>query len=1283
MAASRGAASRTPKWLPWSVLLLAAGVGAWLIAGTRGRESAVPEGEDSAEVSPAVSGDGPILAGREEPLPATALFAGKFDGAIRCVVLDPSGRPAAGIAVSARRSGPAWSPQDPSTWGGIPTAESLRRAIAELDAPKVGEGKPDATATSDAEGKALLSISEPGNYQIRAQPEPPLWGSIMPASVNAAYPKPGVVLKLGLGKVFKGRVVDAKDQPLSAVVSGTFTSGTDLPTSITLSTKFLSVSNTATDKATGEFVWPSVPDGKGLINVRVPGRMFSVMVVTPREDVFVIRVPPGGVVMGKVTDATGAPVSGADLAVATGAQVGAGPDASKGASSRGKSGPDGTYRIVDVVPGRLTGVSALAEGFLEKRESTPLAKWSGAEVKVGVEVVVDVVLGHGGAIAGRVSDPTGKPVPDADVLVLVAQDRWGERTQSSTTDAQGRFRFDNVPLGRYVLVARSATHYMAAFAVDPVTSLDPGASSLDAPLVVVSRGGETVTRDIEMRPGLSVRGHVVGPDKAPVAGATIHALNYGTQQMVWRWQVSWQGGPDALATSAQDGSFSIANLPPRNAWNLQAVKPPLASVPGDPVMLAVGKPEPDVTLRMELGATLAGRVLDVDGQPLAGQTIRWYANQANGGGGYGDARTEPDGTFRMTGITPGGVTLNAWGSSNENITLQVDPPLKAGEVREGLELRGKRTVKVSGTVVDPEGKPVAGRTVVGQGTGNNKNMVQATTDEEGLFTLTGLPEGTVRVAALGDEEESYRMPRGAITTQAPTEGLKLVAKARIATVLFGRIALSDGTPVPLCTLRAGTLDSSRYAGGGLGTGEIVGGEFRQEFKGSPPISLTVWYARGSMGETLNVRPTTVEVTDASAEVVITLEPGLEIRGRVVDAKEQGVEGVAIRCDMGSAITDPSGVFRLRGLGEGEITLNVTAPRRFAPPPAVRATPGQSELVIHVKTGASIAGKVLGPDGAPRSNVNVQVMSGSRGYAQAAADGTFRIEGLPEEGLVDLSAIPWGPSGEQNLRQARIKGVPIGTEDVVIRLEVGVSISGVVLDADGKPAEDIDVNAQGEDMNSSIAQLGAEGRFELKGLGPQAYTLTVTRRNTGVSLGAPVRVEAPATNVRLNLAARAKIHGRIEAQRTQGFSVWVMPSSADDVPPVATGRIGADSTFTLDVPGDGSYTVRVFKMDDDRFAQVKEVRPGADLLVKLETGLSIEGVVEDGSGKTLAGVWIGASAPGWSTSAQSGTDGTFRVRGLPRGKYTLTLSWVDTMYKVPEPEEAGATGQRVKYLGGNR
>jgi protocatechuate 3,4-dioxygenase beta subunit len=93
-----------------------------------------------------------------------------------------------------------------------------------------------------------------------------------------------------------------------------------------------------------------------------------------------------------------------------------------------------------------------------------------------------------------------------------------------------------------------------------------------------------------------------------------------------------------LATTGQDGRFTIENIRPGENYQLVAINFPdflpaqygqrVPAVPGRPIALASNQQLKDVRIEMTPGGTISGRVVDQDGQPVRNVTVElrrpWY-----------------------------------------------------------------------------------------------------------------------------------------------------------------------------------------------------------------------------------------------------------------------------------------------------------------------------------------------------------------------------------------------------------------------------------------------------------------------------------------------------------------------------------------------------------------------------------------------------------------------------------------------------------------------------------
>ena len=131
----------------------------------------------------------------------------------------------------------------------------------------------------------------------------------------------------------------------------------------------------------------------------------------------------------------------------------------------------------------------------------------------------------------------------------------------------------------------------------------------------------------------------------------------------------------------------------------------------------------------------------------------------------------------------------------------------------------------------------------------------------------------------------------------------------------------------------------------------------------------------------------------------------------------------------------------------------------------------------------------------------------------------------------------------------VEDVEPGRVDLVIRMEVGVVLSGIVVDARGAPISEGNVSARGR-IGSGWAQLERDGRFEIGGLRPGPYELLIAD-DEGFR-GRPRKITAPATDLRLEVPDTAALRGRLlGADAESGWSVRAVDPKTGQ--PLVTGE----------------------------------------------------------------------------------------------------------------------------------
>jgi hypothetical protein len=247
------------------------------------------------------------------------------------------------------------------------------------------------------------------------------------------------------------------------------------------------------------------------------------------------------------------------------------------------------------------------------------------------------------------------------------------------------------------------------------------------------------------------------------------------------------------------------------------------------------------------------------------------------------------------------------------------------------------------------------------------------------------------------------------------------------------------------------------------------------------------------------------------------------------------------------------------------------------------------------------------------------------------------------------------------------------------MEGGLVIAGVLVDVDGKPYAGAWVNAQvdgdAKGGHGGHSQVQGDGTFRLEGLKAATYRIHVQRHDNGPA-PEPVRATAPATGLRIQLPRSERIAGRIQgAGDLSGFQVMAAPDGT--LNSRRSALTASDGSFTIEGIGSGGQTLMVRKDNDDRFGFLPGVQPGTpNATVELQAGRTIEGVVESASGSSVQNWYVMASSPTWRSWTRAGADGTFALRGLPEGRYKLTVHG-DNATASEDDVATGTTGVRLR------
>ena len=443
------------------------------------------------------------------------------------------------------------------------------------------------------------------------------------------------------------------------------------------------------------------------------------------------------------------------------------------------SDADGKYTIASLPPGAYT-VSATRTGFApythgQARDiaSTPV------EIAAGRPITVDIALVPGRSIAGRILDEDGTPFAGAIVEALVSRVEAGTNRLVSVvateTNDRGEFRLFGLAPGQYYVSAadpafRNVNSPSGVLRYSP--TYYPGVSFADqARTIAVGDGREPAPIEFRLKivPPVRVSGQLAAEDGRPLLnGAIILSPSEG------------EGVPMAPSGDPElhpDGRFVFPHVVP-GRYQIRARG---QTQPGAPALFAVfsievlGADVGGIMLSLRPGAVIDGSVnveITKGAKPPPLTTLRVRAPFSDGNR-FGDALTgtvQANGDFALRGVMKGPHQLVVDGLPPPWVVKSVvyrgaDIVDREIDVVEKQHLRDVRITisdassTVTGTVHNARRLPVANAGVLVFSsvplfwTRTNRRMRMAYTDEDGRFSLAGLPAGEyVAVASMWIDE---------------------------------------------------------------------------------------------------------------------------------------------------------------------------------------------------------------------------------------------------------------------------------------------------------------------------------------------------------------------------------------------------------------------------------------------------------------------------------------------------------------------------------------------------
>jgi uncharacterized GH25 family protein len=907
-----------------------------------------------------------------------------------------------------------------------------------------------------------------------------------------------------------------------------------------------------------------------------------------------LALRPAAAIEGRLVDAEGDPVSGAKVRVERRPTPGEVRIEIGGPVNlpRNLSGSKGSFRLSPLDPDVLWTIHAEAEGFAPAE--LPASGLEPYQVRSGVVIQMD----GGRTVTGTVVDGSRRPLRDVDVklepdlvrsmgMMSMMEGTAPETEFGGATDGEGRFSIAGLPPGKFALEAKRngfAKGKLAGIEIDPQReTLDLG--------------------EIVLEPGERAQGVVLDGEGVPVEGVEVFVSEGSGPQMMVILSDESEASEEAATVSDPSGWFAVEDLASDEPLDFSFRRSGFVDASAKGITLPRSEP---IQVVMEPASDVSGRVLDSEGEPIAGAEVNLRRRQTVEMGGnvmvavmmVSDS-TDAEGRFLFEDESPGRITLSAVAGGYQEGELK-DLEVPKGKDLEDVELKLPLGAVLTGQVFAPDGRPLVGARVgkVEGDAGPVRIMHGNPTDGNGLYRLEGLQPGKVSIEAKHDD-----YPRAVKDTELE-EGLnRLDLYFEGGVEVSGRVVSTSGEPVADAVAR---LAAAGRFWGGPQTRTAADGSF--EMPGVQDGEYRLWVEAEGFADSDGKQQVRVAGEPVQG-LEVRLDRGATIRGRVHGLEPRDFGEVAVRAEGASfagfddgASVDREGRYRIEHLlpGDYQVVAALSDSGRKATG-RVTLEPGMLEATVdlHFEPGLTLSGKaVQGEQPVVGATVIVEGLEREHtGWGQTDHAGAFEVDGL-EAGSYRVSL------REPTSGLAYNEVVELGTSREIV-LEVPTArVAGRIVDAaDRTPLAGVTLTLNPDDpalqgrLPLHVATSDLEGQFEIASVSDGSWKLAAQKAGYA-ALSRPVLVQYDRPAQDLDLAMDA----------TEGLTIEAR---------LPTGGVPSEVTLAVLDPAGGGLLSGTYPTGENGRVRLSTVPPGEWQLVLSAAGSATTRAEARAPGQTVA------------------------------------------------------------------